>query len=46
MQAWDVTKTSADISKAKKLLNFDPKVNIEDGLQRSVEWYKSFYKVK
>ena len=45
MQPGDVLKTSADITKAKKLLKFDPKIGIEDGLRRFVEWYKSFYKI-
>jgi len=43
LQAGDVLKTSADISKAKRLLNFNPKINIEDGLQRFVQWFKTFY---
>jgi len=44
LQPGDVLKTSADISKAKRLLGFNPKISMEDGLQRFVEWYKSFYK--
>jgi nucleoside-diphosphate-sugar epimerase len=34
------TKSRAfDISKARKLLNYQPKVSIFDGLQRTVNWY-------
>lgn len=33
----DVTITHADISKAKKKLNFNPKVNIEEGIDRFVK---------
>lgn len=36
----EVWKFKADVSKAKKLLNYQPKVAIEDGLTRAVEWYK------
>jgi UDP-glucuronate 4-epimerase len=36
----DVMITYADISKAKKILNYDPKVSIDDGLRMLVEWYK------
>ena len=36
----EVWKFKADISKAKKLLNYQPRVLIEDGLTRAVEWYK------
>ncbi|MFH1052964.1 MAG: SDR family NAD(P)-dependent oxidoreductase [Candidatus Woesearchaeota archaeon] len=41
----DVTITCADISKAKKLLNYSPKIKIEDGIRIFVEWYKN-YKTK
>lgn len=40
MQPGDVPITYADISKAKKLLNFNPKVTIEDGINKFVEWFK------
>ena len=29
-----------DISKAKRLLGYNPKVNLEDGLRRTAQWYK------
>lgn len=45
LQKGDVLKTSADISKAQKLLNFNPKINIEEGLFNFVEWYRNFYSV-
>jgi len=35
----DIKETWADISKAKRLLNWEPKVSFETGLDRSVEWY-------
>ena len=35
----DLKETYADITKAKKLLNWSPKVNIEEGLERTVNWY-------
>ncbi|MBU1147905.1 MAG: SDR family oxidoreductase [Candidatus Omnitrophica bacterium] len=37
----DVKHTLADISKAKKLLKFDPKVSFEEGLAKTVEYFKS-----
>ncbi len=40
MQSGDVKITHADISKAEKLLNYKPKVSIEQGIKRFVEWYK------
>ena len=38
MQAGDVIKTSADITKARKLLNFEPKTKFVDGIKTYVEW--------
>lgn len=40
-QPGDVSITYADISKSKKMLNFQPKVSIEDGIAKFVRWYKS-----
>ena len=36
----DVKITWADISKAKKLLNWEPEISIEEGLRRTVNWSK------
>ena len=35
----DVKATWADISEAKKILNWTPKVDLEEGIRRTVEWY-------
>lgn len=37
-QQGDVEKTGADISKAKRLLNFEPKTKFEDGIGKYIEW--------
>ena len=37
-QQGDVPVTYADISKAKELLQYDPKTTLEDGLSRFIEW--------
>ncbi|MDD5626956.1 MAG: GDP-mannose 4,6-dehydratase [Patescibacteria group bacterium] len=39
-QPGDLLKTWADITKAKKLLHFDPKTNIEEGIQKFIQWYR------
>lgn len=44
MQEADVYLTSADITKAKELLGFEPKVSFEEGVEKFVEWYLDFYK--
>ena len=44
MQSGDVKKTFADISKAKDLLEYEPKVSLEKGIKKFVEWYKEYAK--
>ncbi|AEH45085.1 NAD-dependent epimerase/dehydratase [Thermodesulfatator indicus DSM 15286] len=39
-QAGDVPITYADISKAKKILGYNPQVPIEEGIKRFISWYK------
>jgi UDP-glucose 4-epimerase len=36
----DVRKTIADISKMKKLLKVEPKVNFKSGLKKTLEWFQ------
>ena len=36
----DVRDSLADISKAKRLLDYHPTVKIEEGLKRTFEWFK------
>lgn len=45
IQPGDVEKTFANISKAKKMLNFSPKTKIEKGIRNFVKWYKDYYKI-
>ncbi|PUU91030.1 NAD-dependent epimerase/dehydratase family protein [Halanaerobium sp.] len=40
----DVKHTSADTSKAKELLGYEPEVEFEEGLAREVEFLKELYK--
>jgi UDP-glucuronate 4-epimerase len=40
-QPGDVDRTCADISKARRLLGFEPRVSIDDGLKRFADWYLS-----
>jgi len=39
-QPGDVSITYADITKAKKMLGYQPKIDMEEGIRRFVEWYK------
>ena len=40
MQPGDVDRTYADVSKAKELIGYEPKVTFEEGIERFVSWYK------
>jgi len=40
-QPGDVPQTFADIAKARRLLGYDPQTQIEEGIQRFVEWFRS-----
>jgi UDP-glucuronate 4-epimerase len=40
MQPGDVPQTFADITKARKLLGYDPQTQIEEGIRRFVEWFR------
>lgn len=45
MQPGDVKKTYADIDKSRELLGFQPKIEIEEGLKKFVDWYKDYYNI-
>ena len=40
MQMGDVDITHADITKAKKLINYNPKTTFKEGVAKFAEWYK------
>ncbi len=40
-QPGDVSITFADVNKSKRMLNYCPKVGIEEGIETFVEWYKN-----
>jgi nucleoside-diphosphate-sugar epimerase len=40
-RAGDVRDSQADIRKAKDILGYKPTVSFEDGLKRTIEWYRT-----
>ena len=36
----DIKKTFSNVNKAKKLIKWKPKVNLDEGIKRFVNWYK------
>jgi len=45
MQLGDVRHTYANIKESKKDLKFKPKINLEQGLEKFVNWYKEYHKI-
>ncbi len=43
MQLGDVKKTFADISLAKVDLNYEPKTNVDQGIEKFVSWFREYY---
>ena len=41
MQPGDVDRTYADITKARKLLGYEPQTTFEEGIRRFIEWYRN-----
>jgi UDP-glucuronate 4-epimerase len=46
MQAGDVEKTWADVSKFSEIYRYNPKVLIEEGVSNFIDWFKNYYKLK
>ena len=42
-QAGDVQHTFADCSKAARMVGYEPKVSVEEGMRRCYRWYKDEY---
>lgn len=43
MQPGDVMETHADTSRLTELTGYEPKVPMEEGVRRFVEWYREYY---
>jgi len=41
----EIWRMSAEITKAKELLNWEPKISFESGLDKTIEWYRKYLKV-
>jgi UDP-glucuronate 4-epimerase len=44
-QPGDVPLTCADVSRAQRELGYQPRVNVEEGIHRFVEWYKEIHRL-
>jgi UDP-glucuronate 4-epimerase len=45
MQPGDVPSTMADVSELEKAVGFRPRITVEEGVARFVDWYKEYYGV-
>ncbi|NQU98159.1 SDR family NAD(P)-dependent oxidoreductase [Candidatus Woesearchaeota archaeon] len=45
MQPGDVKGTNGDISKARKMLGYNPKVSVKEGVKKFIDWYNEYYSV-
>lgn len=45
LQPGDVVKTYADVSDLVRDIDYKPSTDIQDGVDRFVDWYREFYKV-
>ena len=45
LQPGDVKATYADIARARRLLGFNPKTPIGEGLPKFVAWYRSYHRI-
>jgi UDP-glucuronate 4-epimerase len=43
MQPGDVKATYADVSALVEAVGYRPKISLEEGMARFVEWYRGFY---
>ncbi len=46
LQPGDVAESFADIEATRRDLGFEPKISVEEGIARFVEWYKQYHKIK
>ena len=44
IQLGDVEKTYADIRKAKLMLDYSPETKFENGIEKFIDWFCSYYK--
>jgi len=43
MQPGDVPETSADIEKSRRMLGFNPRTPLRDGIRAFLSWYREYY---
>ena len=42
----DVHESFANIKKSRKMLNYNPTTDIQDGVARFIDWHKAYHKTQ
>jgi UDP-glucuronate 4-epimerase len=45
MQDGDIPEANPDLTKSRKVLNFNPKIEFEDGIKKFVDWFREYKKL-
>jgi UDP-glucuronate 4-epimerase len=45
MQDGDIPEACPDLTKSKRILNFKPKVDFEEGIKKFVDWFREYKKI-
>jgi UDP-glucuronate 4-epimerase len=45
LQPGDVPETSADIEKSRRMLGFNPRTPVREGIRRFLKWYREYYRL-
>jgi len=45
IQKGEMASTHADIAKARRLLSYEPRIDIDEGLKKFVEWFKEYHNI-
>ena len=43
MQDGDIVEANPDLTKSRKILGFEPKVDFEDGIKKFVDWFRNYH---
>ena len=45
-RSWDQTIWYSDMSYVRRKINWNPEINLKNGLLKTVEWHKKYYNEK
>jgi UDP-glucuronate 4-epimerase len=45
MQDGDIPEANPDLEKSRRVLNFNPKIEFEEGIKKFIDWFRSYKKI-